>query len=181
MRIGDPLGRMGGGLMAAAFASAVGWLIASEGPSHACPPATWPYWLCGGIFAVGALMFAGAQGWLNGLFRHLHYGTSHSAGVTFVNPRIDDERLSLVVVNTGVPAEFKAQVLDFTDERGRRLRSKTPWTVPWDEPGASPILRIVTRERGVLDFARFDWAALDEAIETTKWGNAYHWFFSSTG
>ncbi len=126
-------------------------------------------------------MFAGAQGWLNGLFRHLHYGTSHSAGVTFVNPRIDDERLSLVVVNTGVPAEFKAQVLDFTDERGRRLRSKTPWTVPWDEPGASPILRIVTRERGVLDFARFDWAALDEAIQTTKWGNAYHWFFSSTG
>jgi hypothetical protein len=65
----DILGRIGGSVMAAAFASAVGWLITSEAPSHTSPPPTWPYWLCGGMFVVGALMFAGARGWLGWLSR----------------------------------------------------------------------------------------------------------------
>ena len=47
--------------MAAAFGSAVGWLIASEAPSHASPPARWPYWLCGLMFFVGALVYMGAN------------------------------------------------------------------------------------------------------------------------
>lgn len=70
----DIPGRIGGSVMAAAFVSAVGWLIASEAPSHRSPPATWPYWLCGGMFVIGLLVFAHARGWLGWLtcgFRRL--------------------------------------------------------------------------------------------------------------
>ena len=174
----DILGRIGGGLMAVAFASALGWLIASEAPSHSFPPPTWPYWLCGGMFVAGALIFAGARGWLSQLVSTVK---KPPVGVSFVDPQIDGGRLSLVVVNTGRPAEFKAQVLSFTDEHGRQLTSKTPWTIPWSEPGAPATRQIAQRERGILDFARFDWPALNKAIQTTKWGNDYHWFFGSTG
>jgi len=66
------LGRIGGSVMAAAFASAVGWLIASEAPPHSSPPATWPYWLCAGMFVIGSLMFAGARGWLDQPLWWLH-------------------------------------------------------------------------------------------------------------
>jgi hypothetical protein len=70
----DHLGKTGGALMAAAFASAVGYLIASNTgtptPSTKKPPTPvpgpplWPYALCGAMFVVGLILYGAAHGWL---------------------------------------------------------------------------------------------------------------------
>ena len=60
----DHLDKAGGGLMAAAFAGALGYGISygtSSNSDHG--PAVWPFLLCGAMFVLGALLY----GWSHGM------------------------------------------------------------------------------------------------------------------
>jgi hypothetical protein len=99
--------------------------------------------------------------------------------VTFI-PEPDTDLLRLVAVNEGDRADFTAQVIGFIDELGRN-RTRQTWPIPWEEDGSTTAKEILTYQKRVLNFARFDWSALDEDLRTTKWGSNYHWYFFSTG
>jgi hypothetical protein len=65
VRWGDHLDKLAGGLMAAAFVTALGYGISYGTSSTSGPgPATWPFVLCGAMFALGALLYGGAHGML---------------------------------------------------------------------------------------------------------------------
>jgi len=73
----DHLGKAGGGVMATAFASAIGYLITSHAPGQPSPHLTWPLWpyyLCGAMFAVGLLLYGEAH--------KLRFPTPSAAGHT---------------------------------------------------------------------------------------------------
>jgi hypothetical protein len=63
----DHLGKLGGGLVSLGAAGALGYLITSHAVGQPSPHLTWPVWpyyLCGAMFAVGALLYGGVHGML---------------------------------------------------------------------------------------------------------------------
>ena len=76
MGIRDYLGRLGGAFMSLGAGGALAYLITSHAVGQPSAPLTWPawpYWLCGGMFVVGALMLAGVQGWIGWLYRRIRH------------------------------------------------------------------------------------------------------------
>ena len=74
-------------------------------------------------------------------------------GVMFLDPIRSMDRLTLVVVNRGEKANFRAQVVGFISENGRR-RLPTPWTIPWREQGSPGTWELAAGQKAGLDFAK---------------------------
>ncbi len=58
--------------MSLGIGGALAYLITSHAVGQPSAPLTWPawpYWLCGGMILVGALILAGVQGWIGWLYR----------------------------------------------------------------------------------------------------------------
>lgn len=63
----DHLGKLGGGLMTLGAGGALAYLITSHAVGQPSAPLTWPVWpyyLCGAMFAVGAVVYGAVHGML---------------------------------------------------------------------------------------------------------------------
>lgn len=113
----------------------------------------WPYGLCGGIFAAGAILYAVGQEWIPGLRRK---PGSRKAGKTAkapVKPSLDPasmaivretdyKTLRIVLTNKTAADTFQAEITNITNKRGRALTEfEEPWPIPWtDDPSGAPKL-----------------------------------------
>jgi hypothetical protein len=86
-------------------------------------------------------------------------------------------RLHLGLLNTGATAEFSAQVTGILDTEDRAMGLQH-WPIPWLEDDSTEPKRILTGQTRMLDFARYDVAAVNAELGTGH-GGADHWRFSS--
>lgn len=92
MRWGDHLDKAAGGLMAAAFVTALGYGISYGVSSNTGPgPAVWPFVLCGVVFVVGALLYGGVHGMLPWQRYHALKRRAETAESALENTRADLE------------------------------------------------------------------------------------------
>lgn len=174
-------GKGGGTLMSLALGAFVAYLITSRTTTPS-PPAqvwpTWPYFFCGGMFLVGAMLYGSVNGKIPGLRRW-------AAMDVKVWPDPDQNRLRLIVTNNGRRAEFKADVISFTDQRGQ-MTGRAPWAVgrqawpvPWEEGGSIAGKEILKHQGRTLDFAKVDHVAIEEDHHAGAPLGKPHWLFLS--
>jgi hypothetical protein len=88
-------------------------------------------------------------------------------------------KLRLVLVNRGAAAEFLVQVTGILDPMRQQIPPQS-WTVPWLEDRSVGPKRVLRGARQVLDFASYDFDAVNAEIGTAHAG-ACHWWFSTAG
>jgi hypothetical protein len=148
----DFVGRLGGGLTALGagclLSVVVAWGLATASSQRTWP--LWPYVLCGAILALGAALYAVAQGWIPGRKGQRRRKKPEKppppplppspTGDLKIVRETDDRTLRIVLTNKAAQDSFSAEIISITDKRGRSLATfEEPWPVPWvDEPGGAP-------------------------------------------
>jgi hypothetical protein len=87
-------------------------------------------------------------------------------------------RLWLGALNRGELGRFRVEVIDAHDQDGNWFGPRS-WPVPWLEDGSVTSKEIPKFGKPLLDFARFDFPALQEDLQGTKWLRGDHWVFPS--
>ena len=87
-------------------------------------------------------------------------------------------RLRLGALNRGEFGRFRVEVIDAHNQDGNWVGPRR-WPVPWLEDGSVTSKEIPKFGRPLLDFAHFDFPALQEDLEGTKWLRGDHWVFPS--
>lgn len=92
-------------------------------------------------------------------------------------PELDTatNRFRLGALNRGSLGRFRAEVIDAHNQDGAWVGSRS-WPVPWLD-GSVDAKEIPMFGRPLLDFAHFDFLALQEDLGGTKWLNGDHWVF----
>jgi hypothetical protein len=100
---------------------------------------------------------------------------SHPINVALIPEQVGD-RLHLGFLNRGAVGHFSVQVTGILNAQERAIGSQH-WPIPWLDHSTDP-KRILPGETRMLDFARYDVAAVNTELSTGH-GGANHWFFSS--
>ncbi len=87
-------------------------------------------------------------------------------------------RLRLGALNRGEFGRFRVEAIDAHNQDGNWVGPRR-WPVPWLEDGSVTSKEIPKFGRPSLDFAHFDFPALQEDLEGTKWLRGGHWVFPS--
>jgi hypothetical protein len=87
-------------------------------------------------------------------------------------------RFRLGALNRGALGRFRVQVVDAHNQDGNWIGSRT-WPVPWLEDGSVGAKEIPMFDKPLLDFAHFDFLALQADLDSTKWVRGDHWVFPS--
>ena len=87
-------------------------------------------------------------------------------------------RLRLGALNRGELGRFRVEVIDAHNQDGNWVGPRS-WPVPWLDDGSATSKEIPKFGRPLLDFAHFDFLALQEDLEGTKWLQGDHWVFPS--
>lgn len=97
-----------------------------------------------------------------------------------LRPELDaaTNRLRLGALNRGEFGRFRVEVIDAHNQDGNWVGPRR-WPVPWLEDGSVTSKEIPKFGRPSLDFAHFDFPALQEDLEGTKWLRGGHWVFPS--
>lgn len=85
-------------------------------------------------------------------------------------------RFRLGALNRGDSGSFRVEVVDARNQDGS-WNGPRSWPVPWLEDGSVESREIPTFSRPLLDFAHFEFLALQEDLESTKWLRGDHWVF----
>ena len=95
-------------------------------------------------------------------------------------PELDvaTNRLRLGALNRGELGRFRVEVIDAHNQDGNWVGPRS-WPVPWLEDGSVTSKEIPKFGKPLLDFAHFDFLALQEDLEGTKWLRGDHWVFPS--
>jgi hypothetical protein len=160
--------------------AAATWTAATS-PGSRIP--TWPAWTLAVLTAVAVYMcFALLSGrWLAG--RRSGRGRPKSPPQQPTPGRIDlipeqaGDRLRLGLLNHGSAAEYSAQVIAIFDPLGQPIGPQH-WLIPWLEDGSPEPKRILTGQTRMLEFARYDSAAVNAEL-ARGYGTDAHWWFSS--
>jgi|SRR5579859_3826407 len=160
---------------------AVATWIAAVSPHSAFP--AWPGWILSAATLVTLYMcFAFLCGmWpanrtLGHSQRTPHAQQSQPPHIELI-PEQAGEWLRLGLLNRGAAAEYTAEVTGIIDPLGRKI-GQQHWPIPWLEDGSSDPKRILTGQTRMLDFARYDMAAVNAELSTGH-GGRNHWWFSS--
>lgn len=97
-----------------------------------------------------------------------------------LKPEVDVamNRLRLGALNRGVLGHFRVEVIDVHNQNGDWAGPRS-WPVPWLEDGSVTSKAVPMFGKPLLDFAHFDFLALREDLEGTKWLRGDHWVFPS--
>jgi hypothetical protein len=155
--------------------------IAAVSPGLAVP--AWPAWTLGAATAVAVyLCFAFLSGRWPGN-RFLWRGQRATLAQQPQGSQVDliseqaGERLRLGLVNHDAAAEYSAEVTGILDPLGRRLGPQH-WPIPWLDHSSTEPKRILKGQTRMLDFARYEEAAVNAELSMGIGGTA-HWRFSS--
>ena len=86
--------------------------------------------------------------------------------------------LRLGALNRGELGRFRVEVIDAQNQDGNWVGPRS-WPVRWLEDGSVSSKEIPMFGKPLLDFAYFDFLALREDLEGTKWLRGDHWVFPS--
>jgi hypothetical protein len=97
-----------------------------------------------------------------------------------LKPELDaaTNRLRLGALNRGALGRFRVEVIDVRNQNGDWI-SRRSWPVPWLDDGSVTSKEIPMFGKPLLDFAHFDFLALQEDLEGTQWLRGDHWLFPS--
>jgi hypothetical protein len=161
-------------------AAAAAWIAAISPGSKL---SAWPAWVLTALAAAAVYRCFSPLSPRPLASRHkLHSRSADPARLTQTN-RMDllseqaDNCLRLGMSNLGAAAEFSAQVTGILDPLGRAVGLQH-WPIPWLEDGSPEPKRILTGQTRMLDFARYDPAAVNAELSAGS-GGATHWWFSS--
>ena len=87
-------------------------------------------------------------------------------------------RLRLGALNRGEFGRFRVEAIDAHNQDGNWVGPRR-WPVPWLEDGSVTSKEIPKFGQPLLDFAHFDFPALQDDLEGTKWLRGDHWAFPS--
>jgi hypothetical protein len=95
-------------------------------------------------------------------------------------PELDaaTNRFRLGALNRGELGRFRVEVIDAHNQNGDWVGPRS-WPVPWLEDGSVGSKEIPKFAKPLLDFAHFDFLALQEDLDGTKWLRGNHWVFPS--
>ncbi|MBD0689366.1 hypothetical protein [Streptomyces sp. CBMA123] len=172
-------------------------VLAIVWPMAAADHSTFPWWptyLCAGLGVITLYLgFATVLKWWPARERPTVHVESSTAGrgrdaadvpaapvVVRLSPEFDTatNRLRLGVLNRGDLGRFRVKVIDAHDQDGGWVGPRS-WPVPWLEDGSVDAKAVPKFDRPLLDLAGFDFPALREDLEGTKWLRGDHWVFPS--
>jgi hypothetical protein len=87
-------------------------------------------------------------------------------------------RFRLGALNRGELGRFRIEVIDAHNQDSNWVGPRS-WPVPWLDDGSVDAKEIPKFGKPLLDFAHFDFLALQEDLEGTKWLHGNHWAFPS--
>ena len=131
----------------------------------------WPAWMLSALTAIAIYICFAC---LSGGWRARR--NDKPATMTPVPEQVGD-LLRLGLLNGGPAAEFSAQVIRFLDPFGNPVGPQH-WPIPWLEDHSAEPKRILAGQTRMLDFARYDRAAVDAELRTGC-DTSGHWQFSS--
>lgn len=138
----------------------------------------WPAWTLGALTAAAIYMcFTPLRGWRPVPRRARESPRTASRlrdDVELASER-DGARLRLLLRNNGRAAELSVQVIAIRDPLGRAAGPQH-WTIPWLDDSSTEPKRVLCGQTRILDFARYEPAAVEDEIQNCH-GGAPHWRF----